>query len=62
MPLEPTYQLERKPREIDDTLNAATEAEMLGKTNWPGMTYEQGVVAAIRWLLGLSDDNPMEDA
>jgi hypothetical protein len=50
----------RTDKEIDDVLNAAMGAENEG-TKWPGMTYEQGVQAAIMWLLGDSSDNPMAD-
>lgn len=47
--------------EIDHVLNQASEAEDSGKSRWPGMTYEQGVHAAIMWILGNSEDNPMGD-
>jgi hypothetical protein len=47
--------------QIDDQLNKAAEAEETGQSSWPGMTYEQGVDAAIRWMTGESDDLPMED-
>lgn len=47
--------------EIDGVLNAAMESIDEGRARWPGMTYEQGVDAGIRWLTGEVDDNPMED-
>jgi hypothetical protein len=31
-----------------------------GRSGVPGMTYEEGVEAALRWVLGDSDDDPME--
>lgn len=37
------------------------EAVANGKTNAPGMTYEQGVEAALRWAAGLSDDKPLTE-
>ncbi len=46
-------------KEIDDVLNQAVEAMDAG-TKWPGMSYEDGVEAAIRWMLG-DGPNPMED-
>jgi len=46
--------------EIDDVLDLAMAAEHEG-TKWPGMSYEQGVSAALRWALGEEDENPMED-
>ena len=27
----------------------------------PGMTYEEGVKAGIEWVLGQTDDHPLED-
>jgi hypothetical protein len=48
-------------REIDDQLNRAEEAEEFGRTSWPGMTYEQGVSAAIRWMQGRTDERPMDE-
>jgi hypothetical protein len=53
--------LARTDSEIDDQLNRAIEAVDSGKTNWPGMSYEQGVDTTIRWITGQSDDVPMED-
>lgn len=31
-----------------------------GKSKWPGMSYEQGVEAALDWVLGERDESPME--
>ncbi len=59
--MEPEYQNVRSNEEIDDVLNATVEAEATGQSRWPGMTYEDGVAAALRWVLGQSDSNPMED-
>ena len=44
--------------DIADVMSRAAEAD--GSTQWPGMTYEQGVENALRWVLEGSD-NPMED-
>jgi len=30
-------------------------------SNFSGMSYEQGVLAAIDWLTGETTDNPLED-
>ena len=51
-----------KPREdeIDDVLNKCVESEESGVSRWPGMTYEQGVKAAIEWMQGFGD-NPLAD-
>jgi len=55
------YEVKRSGQQINDVLNAASESEEAGTTRWRGMTYEQGVSAALRWVLGESEDNPMED-
>ncbi len=46
--------------EIDDVLNGCMKAENSGSSKWPGMRYEQGVVAAIRWMRG-EEQNPLDD-
>lgn len=45
--------------EIDDVLNECSEYTSDGTSKFPGMTYEQGVEAGIRWVTGDGDDNPM---
>lgn len=32
-----------------------------GETASPGMTYEQGVEAALMWVLGNSNDKPLDE-
>lgn len=51
----------RTDEQIDEQLTAAMESVDNGTTNWPGMTYEQGVDNALRWVTGQSNDPPMED-
>lgn len=46
--------------QIDEVLNQCMEQFDKGGSRWAGMTYEQGVKAAIDWMLG-EGDNPMED-
>lgn len=46
--------------EIDDVLNKCAEHIEAGTTKFSGMTYEQGVDAAIRWMQG-DGENPMND-
>lgn len=55
------YTIKRTTAEIDDTLNRAMEAEDDGRSNRPGMTFEQGVSAAIQWITGQHNENPMDD-
>ena len=46
---------------VDEELNKANASIEAGTTRWPGMTYEQGVDAALRWACGHTDERPMED-
>ena len=52
--------MQRPQSEIDDQLNKAAEGLDTG-SKWPGMSYEQGVDAALRWVAGYSDEAPMDD-
>lgn len=51
----------RPEKQIDEAINKCMEQEEKGGSKWPGMTYEQGVSEALRWMTGATDDNPMED-
>lgn len=54
------YRVARTDDEVNETLDLA---EREAKTEWsshPDKTYDDGVEATIRWLLGFSHDNPME--
>ena len=53
--------IKRTQEEIEEVMNAAVEQEEQGGTKWHGMTYEQGIAAALNWILGFSNDNPMQD-
>jgi hypothetical protein len=46
--------------EIDSVLNWAAHGMDEG-TGFPGMSYEEGVHAALTWVTGLSDENPKGD-
>lgn len=47
-------------REIEDLMgDAITRANERSK--YPGMNYEQGVEAALRWVLDDDSENPLED-
>jgi len=46
--------------EIEDQISDALEAQNQG-SRWPGMSYEQGVEAALRWALGEEEIPPMND-
>ena len=46
--------------EIDDVLDECMEWQDSGKRKFPGMSYEQGVEAAIRWMQG-DGSNPLKN-
>lgn len=53
--------IEMRPQaEIDEQMNKANDGVNDG-SKWPGMSYEEGVEAALMWVCGLSDDEPMVD-
>ncbi len=45
--------------EIDDVIDKCTEQISKGGSQWAGMSYEEGVRAALDWIVGNSEDNPM---
>lgn len=47
--------------QINEVLNECADSADSGRSKFPGMSYEQGVEAAIRWMQGDYDTNPMED-
>ena len=51
----------RAQSEIDAQMNKASDAIEKGTTNWPGMTYEDGVSAALSWVSGLDIPPPMDN-
>lgn len=48
----------RSQSEIDDVLNEVEEAVDTGEHRFPGMCYEEGVAAALRWVMGASEEHP----
>ncbi|MCH7400101.1 hypothetical protein MM236_19050 [Belliella sp. DSM 107340] len=45
---------------IDDVLNHCADMENSGKTDSPGMSYEQGVKDAILWVTGETNVCPID--
>ncbi len=46
--------------EINDVLNKCSEQVDEGRSKYPGMSYEQGIAAAINWMQGYNS-SPLED-
>jgi hypothetical protein len=50
----------RDEKTIQDMLDDA-RVRAFEPSVYPGMTYEQGVEAALEWALGLEDVSPLEE-
>ena len=46
--------------EVREEIDRANSSNEEG-SRYPGMTYEEGVVAALGWMLGDIKSSPMED-
>ena len=51
----------RTPKEIEDQQAEADDQIEKGQSKYPGMSYEDGVSAALRWATGNDDTPPMEE-
>ena len=51
----------RDEKEIEKQMDKASDIAMGGSSKVPGMTYEEGVEASLRWALGHVDDAPIEE-
>ena len=56
-----TMSTDRTEREIDDSINTAYELKDEVGSKWPGMSYEDGVIAALEWIKGDRDEAPFEE-
>lgn len=54
------YRVARTDTEVNTTLDLAEREAKSGWSSHPEKTYDDGVEAAIKWLLGLTHTNPME--
>lgn len=51
----------RTSEEVDSIINQAADQINRGRSKFPGMSYEEGVRAALEWITGDIDDDPMND-
>jgi hypothetical protein len=54
------FKVLRTSKEIEDLMDKAYDSDM-GGSNFPGMTYEQGITAVIEWLESDEAYNPLDD-
>ena len=50
----------RDAEEVEEAFNEAMALEVEGQNPYPGSNYVGGVKAALAWVLGESDDAPLE--
>jgi hypothetical protein len=48
-------------QEIEDQIDKALESKQESPSRLSGMTYEEGVDAALRWVLGDAEYAPMDE-
>ena len=48
-------------KEVEALREKCTEQIMKGGSKYSGMTYEEGLAAAIDWLMGELRENPLDD-
>lgn len=51
----------RTDQEIYEVLDECLNSENTSTSIYPGMSYEQGVKAAIEWIIGDTEDHPIND-
>jgi len=51
----------RTKQEIEDEVDRAYDMISDGGSKWPGMSYEDGVIAALLWVLETNGDRPMDE-
>ena len=54
------YRVVRTDNEVNDCLNEAMQAE-IERSKYPGMSFEEGVIYAIKWLTDKDEPHPLED-
>lgn len=54
-------QIARTDAEVNELVDKCADAENNGTTRYPGMTYEQGIRAALEWVTGSQDGHPLEE-
>lgn len=55
-----TYKTKVSNEDIDNVLNSVAEKIDQGGSEYPGMSYEQGIQNALMWVLGMWKDHPYE--
>jgi hypothetical protein len=56
-----TLSIKRTDAEINKVMDDCAGSIDEGIRRYPGMTYEEGVYEALKWITGQTEDNPYED-
>jgi len=51
----------RDEKEAHELIDKISETQETSGSNFPGMSYEEGIKGVIDWLSGNTDSNPMDD-
>lgn len=54
---------DRSPKTRDEVLDVVADADKAleeGKTAFPGLSYEEGLVAGLLWAIGDTDNDPYD--
>ena len=51
----------RTREQVDDLLQRCGDAEFEGSTKFPGMSYEQGVLYGLSWMIHDEDVDPIKE-
>lgn len=54
-------QIARSAEEVQQQMDEAGAKVAEGGSQYPAMSYEEGVDYALRWVLGETEDKPMDD-
>ena len=55
------YKMVRTREQVDELLQRCGDAEFEGSTKFPGMSYEQGVLYGLSWMIHDEDVDPIKE-
>lgn len=55
------YRIERSGSDVDDLIDECARRVNDGENKFFGLTYEAGIEAGIRWLIGEQEEHPLEE-
>jgi len=55
------FKIVRDEKEVFELIDKISEVQEEKGSNFPGMSYEDGIKEVLDWLTGNTDSNPIED-